>query len=236
MLRTCCYGMLFIALSGCVNAPPAEFPEAVVDRPELNRSETAELGGTVLEKGKYRLADAFTSANDIAFECGLLKARWTMPAGILIARQRDANFTYYFSSGTTVHDAIKGDIASPRAAALKANNSNPSGFQPILLPSGIPCSLLSAPVLKPTRVPFFNASSFRRELVYGGRAGDMLKFQYREVSGDATRPSINQDFEWNLKDGSTVNFRGARIAVIEATNAQLTYEVVASFPDVMPVP
>ncbi len=153
MLRTACYGLVLIALCGCVNAPPVEFPETVVNRPALNRSETAELGATVLEKGKYRLADALISTNDIAFECGVFKARWTMPAGILIARQGDANSTYYFSSGTIMHDAIYGDILSPRMAALNVKKGNMSDFQAILLPSGITCSLLSAPVLKSTQVP-----------------------------------------------------------------------------------
>ena len=230
MLRTACHGILLIALCGCVNAPPVDYPETVVDKPALNRSETAELGGTVLEKGKYRIADALISENDIAFECGLLKARWTMPAGILIAQQRDANSTYYFSSRTTVHDAL-GDVVSPRGAALNVKNGNLSDIQAVLLPNGISCSLPSAPMLKSTQVPFLDATGFRLELVYGGRSGDMLKFQYREVSGDSTQPRVNQDFEWNLKDGMTVTFHGARIEVFGATNAQLNYEVMSSFAD-----
>ncbi|MAD94765.1 MAG: hypothetical protein CML33_04625 [Rhodobacteraceae bacterium] len=71
-----------------------------------------------------------------------------------------------------------------------------------------------------------------QRFIYNGRIGDTLKFSYREftVSGYA-RDAFTQDVQYDLKEGSIIGFKGARVEVIEATNREITYKVIAYFSD-----
>lgn len=224
-----------VAISGCVNAPRIEIPVSIIDRPSMNQAANAELGATILEQGRYRVSDALIARNDIVWDMGPLRVKVTIPSGILIAEQRDAEFTYYFSNRTTARDPLTGEaLAWQRNAALRIRIDNFSDVRGVALPTGESFLISPAPILERTRIPLLDATGFRKELVYGGRSGDILKFQYREVSGNAVQPRINQDIEWNLHDGMVVSFKGAKIEVLDATNARLSYEVRSSFTDETP--
>jgi len=75
-----------------------------------------------------------------------------------------------------------------------------------------------------------NAPGFSQELIYNGKSGDSVKFLYREFASGMARPAFDQDVQYDLKEGKVVGFKGARIEVIEATNVNLRYRVLAHFP------
>lgn len=82
---------------------------------------------------------------------------------------------------------------------------------------------------KPNTVCSYSDSSFKKVIEYNGKAGDVLKFTYREFKGDMIRPAFTTEFTMDLNDGSTVAYKGAVIKVIKATNAQITYSLERSF-------
>jgi len=84
-------------------------------------------------------------------------------------------------------------------------------------------------VFKETVANELLAGSFRQELIYNGRAGDSVKFLYREVNNSYIRTPFNQDVSYDLKDGNIVGFKGARLKILDANNVKIRYEVLKTF-------
>lgn len=59
----------------------------------------------------------------------------------------------------------------------------------------------------------------------------MFKFLYREYTSDILRTPFSQEVQYDLKDGAVIEFKGARIEVLDATNTKIKYRVDSSFPD-----
>jgi len=221
-----------LLLTACVTADRIETPVTEIDKPAVNEMAMAELGDPILEKGRYRVADAIILSSTTGWnETPLLGLRVMIPQGVLVARLRDEKYTYYYSSRTMAHDPIIGiDLPYANAAALRVGNEGTDDVMGVSMPSGATHALDVVPDLEKTQVTLLDATGYRRQIVYGGRSGDTLRFQYRETAR-SDQPQANQDLEWNLSDGKVVTFRGARIEVVDATNTRLNYRVLSSFAD-----
>ena len=75
------------------------------------------------------------------------------------------------------------------------------------------------------------AEAFRRELVYEGAGGGVLKLLYREFSSDMARPAFSQEASYDLAHtGPTeVTFKGARLIISAAGNTGIDYKVLSGF-------
>ncbi|WP_101759509.1 hypothetical protein [Oceanicoccus sp. KOV_DT_Chl] len=71
--------------------------------------------------------------------------------------------------------------------------------------------------------------SFQQIIEFNGKVSSILKFTYREFSGDRMRAPYTTDFTMDLDEGSAVNYKGARLEIIKATNQQITYKVLQNF-------
>jgi hypothetical protein len=71
--------------------------------------------------------------------------------------------------------------------------------------------------------------SFRQELIYNGKAGDNLKFLYREIKDSFLRAPFTQEAIYDLKDGDIIGFKGARLHVVDATNTKIRDQVLKQF-------
>ena len=80
-----------------------------------------------------------------------------------------------------------------------------------------------------TTRPSLSPDAIQRSLVYGGKTGSKIKLGYREVWKNITRPSHDVFVEFDLADSMIVEFKGARIEVIEATNKSIRYRVTHTF-------
>ena len=80
-----------------------------------------------------------------------------------------------------------------------------------------------------------------RQIFYNGKAGDILKFSYREFSEDketifnttytttTARPAFTQDLQYDLSESNIIGFDGLRVEVIKATNTNITYKILSDF-------
>jgi hypothetical protein len=76
----------------------------------------------------------------------------------------------------------------------------------------------------------YSQPNVKQQLIYNGRTGDYVKFLYREISqGMYLRPSFSQEVQYDLKAGTEIGFKGARLEIIEATNRNITYKVLSHF-------
>ena len=141
---------------------------------------------------------------------------------------QDNSYLYYTTDKLSVFDAMLGTQMSFGGLAVSHADPNIIKFHlngsPTLTPKPVP-------LLTKMEVVDVEHPSFRQELIYNGRSADTLKVLYREDSSDILRAPFSQVVQHELKDGTTIEFKGARIAVIEATNTRLRYSILSSFPD-----
>ncbi|MEM7610646.1 MAG: hypothetical protein AAF270_03140 [Pseudomonadota bacterium] len=72
-------------------------------------------------------------------------------------------------------------------------------------------------------------NTLQQAIEYNGKSGDTLNFTYREtMSGQVAFPTT-QDFTMDLSLGDVINYKGARLQVVSATNQQITYRVLRNF-------
>ena len=68
-------------------------------------------------------------------------------------------------------------------------------------------------------------NSLQRTIEYMGRDGDVVTFLYTEFKDGMARSAFNREFVVDLTKGSTMNFKGAVVEIINATNTSLEYRV-----------
>lgn len=77
------------------------------------------------------------------------------------------------------------------------------------------------------------SKGYRRELLYEGISGNVVRLTYREYIDDFVRPAFQQDLTYSLETGAPteVGFRGARLRVHSASNQTISYEVLSGLRD-----
>lgn len=72
---------------------------------------------------------------------------------------------------------------------------------------------------------------FKSELIYQGRAGDVLTLRYRDYANSLAVPSYEQTLSYTLdaKVPTEINYRDARIKVLQADNQSIRYEILSGF-------
>jgi len=71
--------------------------------------------------------------------------------------------------------------------------------------------------------------SFKRELIYNGKAGSVIKLLYREFNNDFARPAFSQEITYDLSQSNIVGFKGSRLKILKADNLQINYIVLKPF-------
>lgn len=217
-------------LAACAGTQAIVPKTRIIDAPALNTAATVELGETVVEKGRLRTFDGLMLSNELKWGDGFLLKKFIVSPGRLRARQQDAKFVYFYSENMASYDAILGTY--PYTGGGLCRSLDGTGPVRGFISAGR-CNMNRnvTPDVAETQIQDVDSPGFRQELIYNGRIGDSLKFLYREFSGDLMRPPFSQEVQYDLNDSHTIGFRGVRIEVIEATNTQLRYRVVSSFPD-----
>jgi hypothetical protein len=75
----------------------------------------------------------------------------------------------------------------------------------------------------------FKPASFQQTLLYNGTIGNRVTLAYREFSDDMARPAFNNEVTYDVSESLTLGYKGARLKVIQATNTEITYTVLANF-------
>ncbi len=218
---------LALLLGGC---GPAVHPvEPVVqkfDQPPLNQTATAELGDTIIDKGTSITMDALILDAPVSSGDGVFTAKYTVLPGTLVAKDETEQERFYYAQAITVFNGFN---TFNDAGGIKVTHDDKTwaifhGANAAALP-------IPAGSARHTKVTVTDRPSVRQELLYDGRTGSAVKFSYREFDQDSARPAFTQDVQYDLNDSQTIGFKGARVQIVKATNTQLTYVVLATFPD-----
>lgn len=222
-----------LILAGCASAPPIRLPEIqYIDNPSIDAVATAEIGETLVAKGKLFVFDGLELFERIT-DNGIAREYVVEPAAMRLERvDREGN--QYFSpplEAYYVNDKTFSKRVRPSNAFLVKKRDGGlelKGYYDLSTAGQI------SPVSPRHRVGKIvdkKQPNFRQELIYGGRFGNQIKVTYREFSDDFVRAGFTQEAQYDLSAEQMIGFKGARIQVIEATNTSLKYKVLKSFPD-----
>jgi len=75
----------------------------------------------------------------------------------------------------------------------------------------------------------YSKSTNQQTLIYSGRIGNRVTLGYREFFDDIARPAFSNDVNYDLTESRVLGYKGARVEVIEATNTEIKYKVIAGF-------
>jgi hypothetical protein len=73
--------------------------------------------------------------------------------------------------------------------------------------------------------------NFRQTLTYLGHDSNKIRVLYQEFTNEMIKDKFSLEIEYDLSEGPTFGFRGARIEVLNADNRSLEYRVLEPFPN-----
>lgn len=209
----------------------------IVDIPIIGQERKAELGDTIVSKGKLYTHQVMVLSNEVHSKGGakfFVGAKALIPPGELLHQSEDADWEYFSSiSGVTLTNSFGATWQSTGGLRRSKKDGTIEIFAPLASAVGYSYDRRPhiAPDFKLTKRTVTDKPSFQQELIYNGRVGNNIKFMYREVANDLMRPAFSQEIQYDLNEGKSIGFKGARIEIIEATNTNLKYRAIQSFPD-----
>jgi len=206
LLRLVAVTSIIAIVSGCATAGrsrPVQPTARIVDIPKPGEPRTIELGETTVEKGRVFTYDVIDLKNPVSGGDGVMIKKFTIPPGVLRASSENENYRIFTTDQATVYDALIGTLRTSAGLAVsKREQTNVQVFAHgrLLKPS-------EPPQINATTVNAIDQPSFKQEFIYNGRAGDSVKFLYRELSGDLMRPAFNQELQYDLREGTQLGSR-----------------------------
>ncbi len=229
--------------AGCASVAPSVLtqrgfnplsPQAsTTNRPALNAEAVAQVGDTMITGGKTYTSPAIRLAHAVT-HYGNSKGPFTLqiPAGLLVASGAssgpirglffEAQQPLQFNSPDSL--TVKGGIFVPYEKARTPEvywHATDIGIPLVDPDPSIQFEVITHEIWK--------SDSFRRELIYNGRAGATIKLLYREFSEEQIRPAFSQEVTYDLAQGETIGFKGARFQVLAADNITIKYVVLRHF-------
>jgi len=187
-------------------------------RYRVGETATARIGEVMFDQARYTSApEAFTRAS-IPPAPG---RRGVAISTRLVARDVDGERAYCTpieSSFACFYDLDRnGDLDH----VLVSNLGIVSSKQPL------------EPAVKYDLGPGSTMRGFKSELIYQGRAGDVLTLSYRDYANSLSLPSYEQTLSYTLdpKAPTEIRYRDARFKVLQADNQSIRYQILSGFSD-----
>lgn len=220
--------LLTLSLIGCasVSLTPVSFNKEFIENPPLNKKISDELGNTLVEYSVLSYIDSIAINNEFKTEPNAFGVYWSFPRQTLKPVTIDENGkTYYQFETFSAFGGLSPNGPFPNISFYRGVYDG----EKLCVQQIIGVCIPGANIIKKK---FFDLSqpNLKQQLIYNGRVGDYVKFLYRELSeGKYLRPPFTQEIQYDLNEGKTIGFRGARLEIIEATNREITYIVRRHF-------
>lgn len=211
-------------ISGCATTNTNYRPVAVeISEPPLGQVVTAEVGGTMLQQGKYVESDAILLHDTV--KVGVLGA-YTFSRGYYVREGEDGKNEFYRPEPSPEGGKVDKSLLADPYRTLLVSKSSPTLCGVSVFGAKV-CSK-NAPFTRVKR-PALTQDGFQQTLLYSGRIGNKINISYREFSNNIARPAFNNDVEYDLGESMTIGYKGAEIEIVEATNRAIKYKVVRNF-------
>ena len=216
-VNACVVFMIIISFVGCTSVSYIPHDGRVVDRinyPEIGVEAAANLGSRLAAKG-YIVEEAgieFLSNHKQDFRSEITAGK--------IARLSHMKVNSY--SGALCYT-----LDEPRYWYLYICESKGRWY--ILGQDGTLLGEIDGNAIRKTTLISKHEPSFVQELIYNGRAGNVVKFIYREFSDNMIRPAFTQEAQYDLASSSIVGFKDLRLEILDASNTEIRYRLLNNF-------
>ncbi len=203
-------------LGGCASKPPMNFMD--VSYPPLNEANKAYLGDRLLMQGRGFRTDVL--------ELGSIRGKFVIINAGQYCRVPDTS-EYYSIVGypITLLNLVQGvRDRTDRVTYKKKTNEVcvddiwagcfDSSFGSIRHKTDVLCS---------------DPNSYQQIVEYNGKAGRILNFTYREISGNNVRMPYTTNFTMDESEGNIITYKGAQLKILKATNQVIEYVVLRNF-------
>ncbi len=194
------------------------------DEPELNRSQTAELGERLALKGSEKYQDGLQITQmPESITINMVKYPYSV-GDVLPLRESVKEWDLYYVGDATVSKTMY-------YCGIAKNHKDPSIVRPFLwYQYGLATKRTDNFQVKETTYTDSKCvDCFKQEFIYNGKVNNNLRFIYREYIMDMARPAFTQELQYDLSESSTIGFKGLRIDIEKATNTTITYKMLSSF-------
>ncbi|MDP2111741.1 MAG: hypothetical protein Q8N48_06930 [Thiobacillus sp.] len=210
-----CAAITTITLSGCASGPPISAyyaPSKAISIPAINVQSTADIGQTIIAKANVTRIPAIKLPTPVAENINFTSVTRIQPGPLPLSATSDAG--KYYRDVTTQYGGIfvPNDSSNPAVIYLAPQAGN-YGKIPV---NGI----------ENTEIEQWGKDSFKRELIYSGLSQNTISISYREFIDNIARPAFSQELKYDLSQGTTIGYKGARFEVVKATNTELVYRVL----------
>ena len=216
---------IFPLLTSCMNMyAPVERVNSLTSYettfyPEVAVKSTVNLGDTMMMQGKGWYVDCIVP--DFEYTESNRSFLLTVKKGVKMCGEKEGD--NYF---TTSYDAFGGGVNTPLWSVTNVGNNMAQWCAGAIVAYCHKRSITDHKIVKEFRQA---KDTFQQSIEYMGRSGDVLKFIYVEFNENMARAAFNRNFQVDLKEGKTVNYKGAEIEIIEADNVQVTYVIKKYF-------
>jgi hypothetical protein len=230
-------GVLLLGLFSCSSTTltPLRSKTEVVDDPPLGELRAAEVGDTLIKYANLAYSPALLLKNDVKAKAtgNYAGMHVTLKAGILVAKYADATSDCYMSNEPVPVTGLFSANGPGMVGGVCVDRQNPDRRRVlVILRNGANdfCNAVDPIEVEKTTYVDKSAPGFSQELIYNGKSSQNVKFLYREFTNEMARPAFNQEVQYDLNESHLIGFKGARLEVVDATNTNIKYKVVAHFP------
>jgi len=200
----------------------------VVSLPVLGTTAEVEVGQSMVSTARRYTTPGIRLSAEIVHEQGQQRAI-TLPAGTYaLAGENTEGKFYRWDRGLKLMSwgkstQVVGGIFVPADSAMHAKIY---WFPPLGAQRPVAEQHSDEIVITPAIAERWDGESFRRELVYTGVSQNTISILYREFKDDMARPAFSQELKYDLSQGRSIGYNGARFEIDNATNISITYRVI----------
>ena len=204
-------------LVGCGSTPPKTPTFTRIDLPELNEIVSIELGGTAIShiysstRSSFRILELFSS--------NALPGQFLPVGYVLTPIGEDKKYIAFAEMGLCF-------VKEQKKLAMAQSSFGRCNAVTMALGGS---SIGGRIAFEPAEYVDMTHPNLKQELIYNGKVGSSIKFMYRELRRGLVSDPLTQDLQYDLKEGRNIEFKGARLEIIEATSRKLVYKVISFF-------
>jgi len=213
------FNIFLVLVSGCASMKYNDLPPSIRhDFPAVNEQITAYVGDAMLIQGRVYAAEILILEENIDKNC------YYVPKGTYVKVGSKKNKKYFDMDGSngSVHSS---NLCDPIDGIYVSENNADKicliGLSGVAICYEAPFSIVKryipAPEIK------------QKTLYFSGLKYNRVHFLYTERIRGITIHS--HEVSYDMNESQTIGYKGARIKILNATNENIIYEVLANFPE-----
>jgi hypothetical protein len=216
------------AVTACTSIQIVEAPrvtESIGTEPKIGETTTAQVGSTLFSQ--YRLWKKTGTRIPAGFVGEVGGAQVIVTSyDYLIQSVADGQLAY-----CTERLTMRNLLGVPTKTTCFAGTTSDSRFTKVMVPAD--AIWWSKPLSAPLRYEqqdeiITRPESIRRELIYLGTSGRVMRLAYREYAGDLARPAFAQEVTDDVVDlPMQVTFKSSRFEVLAIGGSSITYRATS---------